>query len=254
MASINGLSIKNVKTWMGREGEACQGDVYLGNEKICFWSQDGNGGIDTYDFERMYSESKFISLIKELYKDKYINYNETKIKYNVNLVMEDLVELNALHNQYIKNRSKGFQGMFVIINSFYRQSFALSKAMCKLTNAELLAKFNKEVNEFSNTRGKNDIEIRIFRDIKDFDIGEPIKKEQIYDVRKLNKFYDWKAIILSDKMITKESFEQFSNDEKTKILALDFVPSKKDGYFYEKDYLLSLEKEEQSKDIELEER
>lgn len=254
MASIHGLSIKNVKTWMGREGEAIQGDIYLGNEKICFWSQDGNGGIDNYDFERMYSESKFISLIKELYKGKHITYNEMKIEYDVDLVMEDLTELNDLQNEYIKYRTRGFQGMFVISNPFYRKSIALSKDMSKLTNAELLAEFNKEVNEFGNSKGKNDLEIRIFRDIKDFDIGEPIKKEQLYDVRKLNEFYDWEAIILSDKMITKESFEQLSNDKKTKIFVLDFVPSKKDGYFYEKDYLLNLEKEEQSKDIELEER
>lgn len=46
MASINGLTVKNTTTWLGREGYATQGDLYLGDEKIGFWSQDGNGGED----------------------------------------------------------------------------------------------------------------------------------------------------------------------------------------------------------------
>lgn len=257
MASIHGLRLKNIKTWMGREGEACQGDIYLGDEKICFWSQDGNGGMDTFDCERMYSEHNLTKVIKELYKNKpiiyYNNGKEMKMEYSIDLVMGDLLELNDLQNNYVKFRSKGFQGLFVISNMFYQKCIALPNNLCKLTNAELLAEFAKEIKEFENSKGKEDLQIRIFRDIKDFDIGEPIKKEQLYDVRKLNEFYKWETIILSDRTISKNEFELLSSEEQNKILELDFISSKKDYCFYEKNYLLSLEKEEPMKDIELEE-
>lgn len=43
MASINGLTVKKLKYFEGKEGAAAQGDLYLGNKKIAFWSQDANG-------------------------------------------------------------------------------------------------------------------------------------------------------------------------------------------------------------------
>ena len=36
MASINGLTLKKIKYFEGREGTAAQGDLYLGNKKIAF--------------------------------------------------------------------------------------------------------------------------------------------------------------------------------------------------------------------------
>lgn len=253
MASINGLSIKNVKTWMGREGEACQGDVYLGNEKICFWSQDGNGGIDTYDFERMYSEKKFIAVIKELYKEKPLIYQEMKIDYDVDLLMGDILNLDDLEQSFLKSGHD--KGMLVISNVFYRNIDFLSKNECALSDNEIKEKYRDNIDSFSNYY-KLDTDVEIFRSIKDFDKGIPIQIEKIYDVRKINEFYKWETIVLENKMLTKEEFDKLNSEEQQKILALDFIPSKKEYCFYEKNYLLNLTREtnKETKDIELDER
>lgn len=52
MASINGVTLKSLKSFSGHEGEACyQANVYLNGRKLGFWSQDGRGAIcDEYDF------------------------------------------------------------------------------------------------------------------------------------------------------------------------------------------------------------
>ena len=51
MANINGIEIKAIKTFLGTEGYARQGNVYLDKKKIGFFSEDGNGGCDWIDFE-----------------------------------------------------------------------------------------------------------------------------------------------------------------------------------------------------------
>ncbi len=254
MASINGLKIKNVKTWMGREGEASQGDVYLGDEKICFWSQDGNGGIDTYDFERMYSEKNFNAVIKELYKEKPLIYQQTKIDYDADLLMGDILNLDDLEQAFLSHCGHD-KGMLVISNTFYRNITPLSKNECTLSDDEIRKKYRNNIDSFSNYY-KLDTDVAIFRSIKDFDKGILIKKEQLYDVRKINEFYKWETIILEDKMITKEEFDKLSSEEQQKILTLDFIPGKKDYCFYEKNYLLSLTKEpaKETKELELDER
>lgn len=51
MASLNGVSIKNLKLYRGHEGEPLyQGNVYLDGKKVGFWSQDAWGGPDELDF------------------------------------------------------------------------------------------------------------------------------------------------------------------------------------------------------------
>lgn len=38
MASINGISLKAMKSFEGVEGTAWQGNVYVGTKKVAFWS------------------------------------------------------------------------------------------------------------------------------------------------------------------------------------------------------------------------
>ncbi|MDD3414190.1 MAG: hypothetical protein PHY47_09335 [Lachnospiraceae bacterium] len=51
MANINGIEIKAIKTFLGTEGYARQGNVYLDKKKMGFFSEDGNGGCDWIEFE-----------------------------------------------------------------------------------------------------------------------------------------------------------------------------------------------------------
>lgn len=52
MASINNVTIKSLKNFLGMEGEAWQGNVYIDGKKTGFWSQDAFGAIcDTFDFD-----------------------------------------------------------------------------------------------------------------------------------------------------------------------------------------------------------
>lgn len=60
MASINGISLKAMKSFEGMEGTAWQGNVYVGTKKVAFWSQDGNGGPDWFDMMNGFSKKKLV--------------------------------------------------------------------------------------------------------------------------------------------------------------------------------------------------
>lgn len=60
MANIRGISIKTVKHFIGTEGPAYQGNIYIGSKKVAFWSQDGNGGPDWFDMMNGFSKKKLV--------------------------------------------------------------------------------------------------------------------------------------------------------------------------------------------------
>ena len=77
MASINGLSIKKLKYFQGMDGKMAQGDLYLGNKKIAFWSQD-DCIEDNLDMEPGYSEYRLRQAIIAAHPEKH----EEKIAQN----------------------------------------------------------------------------------------------------------------------------------------------------------------------------
>lgn len=51
MAEKYGVKITGLKTWTGMEGPAAQGNIRYNGHLLGFWSQDGNGGCDRYEFD-----------------------------------------------------------------------------------------------------------------------------------------------------------------------------------------------------------
>jgi len=66
MASYNGISMKAYKTFRDHEGcEIAQANLYIGNKKIGFWSQDAWGGPDIIDLDAKYDIRKLEECCKE---------------------------------------------------------------------------------------------------------------------------------------------------------------------------------------------
>ena len=75
MASLNGVTIRNLKGFNGHEGEPLfQGSVYLNGQKLGFWSQDAHGGSDNYDFNTKALETPVLMWKSALKSSKYYEY------------------------------------------------------------------------------------------------------------------------------------------------------------------------------------
>ena len=64
MASMNGVTVKAMKEFVGHEGRCKQGNIYIDNKKQGFWSQDSWGGPDNFDFDT----TLLLERIKEYYE------------------------------------------------------------------------------------------------------------------------------------------------------------------------------------------
>lgn len=203
MASINGLSIKNLTTWMGREGDAWQGDIYLDKEKVCFCSQDGDGSlINRYYFEAGYSQEKLESLIRELYKNKpdvvYYHGERTVLDYDLDKLLEDLVELQELEDTFKENCKKNRPILATIGNGFTYSIITMNEKSKAYTNDILRMLMKPDIDEFKKENGKENIKINFFRCLDDFNIGESIKLDKIRN----NK--DYKDNIVNDEIALDE--------------------------------------------------
>ena len=101
MANIRGISIKAVKHFIGTEGPAYQGNIYIGSKKVAFWSQDGNGGPDWFDMMNGFSKKKLVEAMKP-----YVDQKSIELKIIEESFMYNLLWLNQAEKEFKKVQKK----------------------------------------------------------------------------------------------------------------------------------------------------
>ena len=171
MASINGISIKAVKSFEGMEGTAWQGDVYVGKRKVAFWSQDGNGGPDWFDMENGYSKKKMVEAMRP-----YVDQKAAELGIIDETFMYNLVWLNQTEKEFKKALKKGYKAMLEVTDSFHITYYYYPDIPdC---NAEALY-FGIE-NKIKNKFFKNEkIRYQLYKGLEDFCPGGQLHPEDI---------------------------------------------------------------------------
>ena len=111
MASINGVTIKNFKQFKGHEGEPLfQGTVYLGKERLGFWSQDAHGGEDNFDFNVKKLQDAVYRVRGTFPETSFVFKN-----YDESLLMADICSLKTLEKSFKKAKERHFKGIACVI-------------------------------------------------------------------------------------------------------------------------------------------
>lgn len=98
--SYYGVTIKNLKTYRGREGEAYQGDVWLNGNKLGFWSQDANGCIsDRFEFDKL-------TLLESLHKHQKERGKQTDSTESFMVAVVSNIENYKTYKNMIKKGAK----------------------------------------------------------------------------------------------------------------------------------------------------
>ena len=151
MASINGISLKAMKSFEGMEGTAWQGNVYVGTKKVAFWSQDGNGGPDT-------QEDAELGIIDESF-------------------MYKLVWLVQTEKEFKKALKKGYKAMMEVTDGFHVANYYYPDVP-NCTAEEL---FMRPIE--NNIKGKffknAKITYHLYKGLEDFCIGGQLRPEDI---------------------------------------------------------------------------
>ena len=191
MASINGITVKALKTFRGHEGEpCCQGNLYIGTKKIGFWSQDSHGGCDNFMLDRPYSEAMLSNRVKELNTDKaekITRYDGTvsTIEYSLEHLMGDLTALLDDEKTYKKALKDGFKGILLVSDGYHVFGWRLSEGVAKLSTEKILSVYADEIekgkvkHKFFKEDGFYKHSVKIYRSAADFDIGTRIKIDEI---------------------------------------------------------------------------
>jgi len=180
MASINGITLKARTDFRGHEGEPCsQGNLYLGNKKIGFWSQSSYGGPDEVRLEPGLSEEKLNDKIRELNKGK----SEALGGYKLDLLMEDLLNLQNAEKIYKQSLKKGYTALFVVTCEWQDIIYSLMPVHVNgKTSEEIYSALYDKIKEAKKNSGISvdaEDEIALYKTLDDFNIGKKITLAEI---------------------------------------------------------------------------
>lgn len=117
MASINGIQLKGVKTFVGREGDFCQGNVYVDSKKVGFWSEDGDGGCDFFDFDEKKYDERVQNFKDSLIDYPYINYVD------FSAVLGALMLLNSIEKDAKKHFKNGVKAIIASVDKYHARLY-----------------------------------------------------------------------------------------------------------------------------------
>jgi hypothetical protein len=94
MAEIKGVTLKGLTRFVGMEGEAYQGNIYLNGKKVGWYSQDGNGGCSDIRYDSQDIRDKINAIVKEYFEEHppeidWANTNEFFFEELVNLILDE---------------------------------------------------------------------------------------------------------------------------------------------------------------------
>ena len=116
MASIFGFSIKNVTTFMGREGPGSQGNIYYNNKKVGWYNNSADGGEADINFDGDRAKrAEMENLLKEAARKYYERFPLTGefacLNGDEQIFMEDLIEFTQDEKELKKHQKDGYIGM-----------------------------------------------------------------------------------------------------------------------------------------------
>lgn len=171
MASINGISLKAIKSFEGMEGTAWQGNVYVGTKKVAFWLQDGNGGTDRFDMMNDFSKKKLVESMKP-----YVDQKSIKLKIIDESFMYNLLWLNQTEKEFKKALKKGYKAMLEVTDGFHVTNYYYPD----VPNCTAEALFMRIKDDIKDKFFKNkEIRYHLYKGLEDFCIGGQLRPEDI---------------------------------------------------------------------------
>lgn len=166
MASINGVSLKGIKTFRGHEGERLtQGNIYIDDKKVGFWSQDAWGGPDSYEADN--PEIKLYEMIRERadrFKEGYPeNGSYRDLENEPDVFMGHLVNLTSDEKTWKKYRKQGYPYLVVVTNNWK----VIMSAFKNKVNADM---FGAEQAETETQQGKRKFKYYVYSNQEDFNV------------------------------------------------------------------------------------
>lgn len=115
MASINGISLKNVKTFPDHEGcRIAGGDVWYNGKKLGHWQQDYYCGPDNYDFDERVLQKEV-----EAYKQSGLVEERFRDVAGLDSLLDDLLHLKERESVAKKYFKQGYRTVIFFSDGYH---------------------------------------------------------------------------------------------------------------------------------------
>lgn len=175
MASLNGITVKGLKSTEGPESIVWTGKLYLNDVIIGVWSNDYYGGSDYFELLPGYDEEKLKEQIYGKYPDCDLISADIFMGRLVDLIIEEQLFCKAVGN------SGGL--LLSIIDGYHGIHIDLPREYGGLSDEEIL---KKEAELIYNSRKMLLLQseggihkIKIYRKTEEFCVGSPIMLDAI---------------------------------------------------------------------------
>lgn len=143
MAKINGIELKNVKTFPDHEGcmIAC-GDVWFNGKKLGHWSQDSWGGPDNYDFN-----VAVLNDAVEAYKRSELVEEQDREIVDLDILLSELCYLKDKEKIAKRYYKKGYRTVVFFTDGYHMTYFWTPKNKEEALNCDFFKKTMAECQE-----------------------------------------------------------------------------------------------------------
>lgn len=171
MASLYGISLKNIKEFEGRSGQLMKGDLYIGRTKIGgFTDVDGGAAPDIY-MEEPYAYNRFMDALEKHQPEARTSSYED--------FLYDLTCMTQDEDQYKKIMKNGNSVMVVQSVAYLLHYIPIKKGFETLADEELTERLKPILDENMKADGGKSYTTKIYRSLKEFEQGEPIFLEEL---------------------------------------------------------------------------
>ena len=168
MASINGITLKNLKTFDGKEGEGFSASIYLDNKKIGTVVDSAYGGCYDYDFE-VGKYNVFLDKVKEHYRkhpcvdnfkifncsvEEFLEIKDNLPFHKVDDMLEiedtfiyDLKVLTDFEKIYKKNLKKN-RSVMIVLDAY--SLIGRPTPLCKILSCNETYDYSKDIKEHTD--------------------------------------------------------------------------------------------------------
>ena len=170
MASYNGISLK-VGRYIDKKGDLrYQGELYLGEDKIAFWRQAGEGP-DLLRSEYEFSKYQIMNVIKDVDKTRSFERN-----------MYELATLAEMDTAFKRARYYGFKGIGCVLSESKYAYIEITEEQAK-EGEKKIRELLKEDIEKMEAAGEHP-EVRVYTQVLSFKVGEPVDRAEIIKIPK----------------------------------------------------------------------
>lgn len=177
MASLNGITVKGLKSTEGPEGIVWTGKLYLNDVIIGVWSNDYYGGPDHFELLPGYDEEKLKEQIYGKYPDCDLISADIFMGRLVDLAIEEQLFCKVVGNSggLLLSINDGYHGIHIELPKEYG---GLSDEAILKKEAELI--YNSRKMLLQKSEGGIH-KIKIYRKTEEFCVGSPIMLDAIRD-------------------------------------------------------------------------